>query len=52
MYRIAQERQVENRRRHHRIEADNARLVSRIHRPEPRIERARSVLHLRPMLAR
>jgi hypothetical protein len=48
MYRIAQERLVENRQRELRIEADNARLVSRIHRPEPQIEqRVRNVLSLR-----
>ena len=48
MYRIAQERLVESRQRELRIEADAARLVSRVHRPDPRIDqRVRSVLSLR-----
>ena len=53
MYRIAQEHLVESRQRELRMEADSARLISRIHRPEPRIEkRVRSALSLRFQLAR
>ena len=53
MYRIAQECLVESRQRELRIEAETARLVNRLHRPEPRIDqRVRNVLDLRVAPAR
>jgi hypothetical protein len=53
MYRMAQEHLVESRQRELRIEAEAARLVSRIHRPERRVEhRHRNVLNLQPAPAR
>jgi hypothetical protein len=53
VFRIAQENLVESRQQQLRIEADHARLASRIHRPQPRTEsRARSVLNLRFQFAR